>query len=98
VDTNDAAQTTGIYESPDGSHHFIKAGKPVPEDWKLREATPRLNARPEVVNAQEGASVDVDEKPKRSRGGKKTDPDAIETKVDTVPDDKTDANGDPIED
>ena len=41
------------YASTDGVRHFIKAGKPVPADWTLAEPVQRLNARPEVLAAQD---------------------------------------------
>lgn len=86
VDNNDAAETTGIYESPDGAHHYIKAGKPLPKGWKLRDAVARLNNRPEVQEAQDG----IEPKSKKAGGrgrGKKAETGAPENKMDSGPDD-----------
>lgn len=86
VDNNDAAETTGIYVSPDGAHHYVKAGKPVPKDWNLREAVARLNNRPEVQEAQDG----IEPKSKKAGGrgrGKKSEGGTPENKMDTGPDD-----------
>lgn len=92
VDTHDAAETTGIYASTDGVRHFIKAGKPVPADWTLAEPVQRLNARPEVLAAQDDSEPPSKGKANTAPGGRKKAVDP-KNKADSVPENKGDVIG-----
>ena len=92
MDQNATAETTGIYEGPDGVRSFIKAENPVPPGYHLVEKVRRLNARAEVIAASDAAEPAA----KPAKGGKqsaakgKADPGAIDNKMDDVDADKSD--------
>jgi hypothetical protein len=94
VDKNPVAEVTGIYQGPDGVRTFIKAERPVPPNYKLVDKVRRLNDRAEV----RAASDDAEPEAKPAKGGrksaKKSDPDAIENKMDDVDADKADDDAD----
>jgi hypothetical protein len=46
-------RTTGVYESSDGVHHFVKAGRSMPVNWKLTEECDSLVERQEVMAADD---------------------------------------------
>ena len=55
VDSNKLVKVrqSGVYESADGVHHFMKAGRSMPQNWKLVEECDSLGERQEVVAADE---------------------------------------------
>lgn len=89
MDKHPKAETTGIYEGPDGVRSFIKAENPVPPGYKLVEKVRRLNARPEVIAAGDADTQATAKKAAAKSKGKKGDPAEIETKVDEPTDDKS---------
>lgn len=60
---------TGIYRSPDGTHHRYKAGKPMPDGYEL-VYTGEVNDLPEVVaeaRAEAAAPENKAEKPPKAK-------------------------------